>query len=485
MADTPSHPAGTQQSRGLKVILDSAMFFSSQVAARALNFFYFMVLAWSLPTDEFGILNYAISIVVMIDIVIDLGLSRHAMREMSKHPEQTSAYIMRLIPYKIAISLLTLAALWVWVTASGQAGDYTLILLFTSLGLLFSAPSMMLENVLQAHHKFAVISAAHMALSVVQFAVGGAILWFGGSTIAIAMTFTLTYLVYSSFMVWGVVSVGVTWQWRPDFSALLRSLPAAFPYLCSALIVLLAVRAEFLVLGLYGTAIDLGTFGIAAKIVEAALLLPLALATVMAPRFSKAHSIGPQPLSALYFSGLEVLLLLAFPAAIVTYALAPVLPMLLSDRAFGDLQSVVRHLFVGYPAACVFLFNTAILFGAQKQRYPLILLLSLAATQLAINFVLQSHYGLSGAVLSFGLFMATAALVSSTFILVAYAKGPGLSKALAAPGLAALVSLPVLLLAPVEYETVAIIGGLVIYMLTAGLVRKLLPGGANKLQLSV
>lgn len=469
----------------LKVVLDSALYFGSQLGARALNFIYFMILAWSLPTDEFGILNYAISIVVLIDIAIDLGLSRHAMREMSKHPEDTGKFIVRLIPYKIIAAIIALIGFWIWLETSGDMNTYKLIFIVTSLGLLLSSPAMMLENVLQAHHKFPLISSAHVALSIVQFTVGCAILWMGGSTIAVAMTFTATYFVYLSFMIYGVWKIQPTLNWQPDINALVSSLSPSFPYLCSALVVLLAVRAEFLILGHYGTPIDLGTFGMATKIIEASLLLPLALGTVMAPRFAKAHGMGSAALSKIYHSGLELLLLIAIPTAILSYGLAPIVPILLEGRDFHQIDNIIRILFVGYPVACVFIFNTSFLFGAERQRRPLALLITLAALQIAINIFFQSQYGIWGAAVSFGVFMALAAIGSTIFILIIYAQETGLVKSLITPITSGLCSFSILYLRPFEIEALTILASLLTYCFVVITLRKMMPGGPRPIQLSV
>jgi len=467
------------------VLRDSLLYFSSQIGARALNFFYFMILTWYLPTDEFGILNYALSIIVFLDILVDLGLSRLAMREMAKAPEKTGEFIIRLLPYKMLVAMLLYFALLFWVGQTQNNATYRMIFLISALGIFFTSPSMLLENVMQAHHRFALISGAHVALSIVQFAVGGTILLLGGSTVAIAVVFAVTNFVYAGFMLWGVRRMWPRTGWRWEGIAVLRSLPAAFPYLCSALIVLLAIRAEFLVLGRFGSPVDLGVFGMATKIMEAALLLPLALGTVLAPRFAKAHVAQGSALRDLYLSGLEVLFLVAMPAGILAYGLAPVVPVLLAGRDFGQIDQVLRVLFLGYPAACLFLFNTSLLFGAVRQRRPLMLLIVLAALQVSINVMLQSRYGIWGAADSFVIFMALAAVVSTGFIVIIYTGSTGLLRAVMAPLAGIVASVSVLLFVPIAFDPAAIAVALLVYGVTAFAVRQWMPGGARQISFQV
>lgn len=466
------------------VLRDSALYFSAQLGARALNFIYFLLLARSLPTDEFGVLNYVLTVIATLDIIIDLGLSRHAMREISRQPDETPDFLARLLPYKMAAAALVYALYCLWVLSLDQPMVYTLIAVFSALGLFFTSPAMLLENAVQAHHRFVVISSAHVALAVAQFAIGGAILLVGGSTVAISLIFAFTYLLYGTIMAAELRRLRV--RFRPILAPreILHTLPASLPYLISALIILLAIRAEFLVFGYFGTPVELGLFGMAVKIVEAGMLLPMALGGVMAPRFSKGHTQGGETLGRLYFSSLEILIALAVAAAIVAFLLVPMVPFILSEPGFTGIDRVLRLLFLGYPAACIFVFNTFFLFGASSQRWPLALLVTLAALQLALNIVLQARYGLTGAALSFTVFMGLAAMLSTGFILAAYTGVAGLRQCLAAPAGALVLAALTYLLSAGWPESARLVAALAIFAGGFLGARKLLPDHTTRIDLS-
>jgi len=467
------------------VLRDSTLYFGSQLGARALNFLYFLILARTLPTDEFGVLNYVLSVIIVLDIFIDLGLSRHALREISKNPDRTGEFVTRLLPYKMLASTVTFAGFCLWVGLSDQIATYKMISIFSALGLFFGSPAMLLENVMQAHHRFALISMANIALSVVQFALGGTIILAGGSTVMISFTFVVTYFIYASIMAWGV------WQLRPRFeprwnlTGLVSSLPAAFPYLLSALIIMLAIRAEFLVFGYFGSPVELGLFGMATKITEAGMLLPLTLTTVMAPRFAKAHAMPRQTLTHLYFSGIEVLLSVVLLATIIAYMLIPIVPVLLAEPEFQNIDTVLQIIFLGYPAACVFVFNTAVLFGAAKQRGPLFILTGLAAVQIGVNILLQSKYGMFGAAGSFVVFMAIAALASTIFILALYAQFSGYWRAFTGPSAGAFFALCLYFVLPFSSETLRLLGAMVVFVITVAFVRKTFPAHVGRIDLNL
>lgn len=430
------------------VIGNSALYFMAQLGARALNFLFFMLLANSLPTDEFGVLNYALGILVMVDIISDLGLSRFAMREMSKNPEVVQYFLNRILPYKIVISIVIYAMACLLIVLADLSSVHKWIVVLALIGLLFSAPSMFLENIIQANEGFGLISLAHIALSLTQFCIGGALLWAGAGTIAISLTFSVTNLVYLAFMLLGSMSLKYPWTKKMELFHVFRYLSRSLPYLLSAVVILLAIRAEFLILAFFGTPTELGVFGMASKLIEAALLLSLAFGTVMSPRFAKAFSGSPRQLEQIYLSGLELLLSLALVATLAAYALIPFLPFLFRETSFEIMPALMRIVLIGYPGASIFIYNTSLLFGAVNQRIPVAILTILMALQVLLNVLLQSKFGIWGAAWSFAIFMTFAALLSTGAILVIYADWRKVTGYMGTPLLGASIAGVVLLLLP-------------------------------------
>ncbi|MGB7241340.1 MAG: oligosaccharide flippase family protein, partial [Sulfitobacter sp.] len=397
---------------------DSGLYFGAQLGSRILNFVYFLILTRNLPIDEFGVLNYALSIVIMLDIVLDLGLSRHAMREISKAPHLSGMFVRRILPYKLAASTLVFLGFCLMMFLSDQPTTYKIINILAALGLFFTSPAMLFENILQANHRFALISLAHVILSCVQFVVGVGLILLGGSTILISLTFALTYFVYAGIVFWGARGLLFDIPARADYGALLRSVPSSFPYLVSAMVIMFAIRAEFVVLGFFGSKADLAVFGMATKIVEASLLLPMAFTTVMSPRFSMAHGQGRANLTRIYYSGLEMILLLAIPLCLAAFACVPLAQWALGGKEYDAIDDILYITFLGFTAASAFLFNTSALFGAVNQTRPVAILGALVLVQIGINIALQAPYGMWGAALAFVVFMAVAAICTTLAIMI-------------------------------------------------------------------
>jgi PST family polysaccharide transporter len=472
----------SRSAAGGSALRDSALYFGAQLGARILNFVYYLILTQNLPIDEFGVLNYALSIVILLDIVMDLGLSRHAMREISKAPERGGAFARRILPYKLAVSLLVFLGFCTMISLSDQPATYKAINILAALGLLFSSPAMFLENVLQAHHRFALISLAHIVLSCVQFVVGVSLLWMGGSTILISLTFALTTLVYAGMVGWGARKLLTEIPAKADYRALARSVPSAFPYLISAVVILFAIRAEFVILGFFGSKADLAVFGMATKIVEASLLLPMAFTTVMSPRFSMAHGQKKIDLTRIYYSGLEMILLLSIPLCLAAMAFVPVAQQILGTEEYDAIDDILYIIFLGYIPASVFLYNTSTLFGAVSQKRPLIILSALAIIQIGINLAMQAPYGMWGASASFVMFMVIAATGTTISIIYLFVGKSGLGSALIAPAIGALAAEGALIFFGVG--TFGLIAAIILCVATIFAFRRMCPGRVTALDLN-
>ncbi len=377
---------------------DSAVYFFAQLGARGLSFAFYFVLARSLPVDEFGYLNFALVLIVMIDIVIDLGLSRFASREVAKNHAETFWILRLFMPYKLAAAFAAFGLVWIGLDWGQVEQPGKSIVLYFAFGLFLTAPSMLVENVLQAHHKFRLISLAHIALSVSQAGLGVLVLWLSAKTSSIALVFVAANAAYLSVLLFGLSKIRTSKVRLASKRTFAACVPGALPFMLGAVIMLLSTRIEFFVLSWYGSAADLGVYGVVAKLVEVALLVPMALGSVMLPRFAVAHEGQGDSLTRVYAAGLQFLLCASIPVAALVWTFAFLLPLALNSPEFGISGSLASFQFLGYPFACVFVFNTFLLLGAPRQRTALVAWCLLAALQFLINVILQRNFGIYGTV---------------------------------------------------------------------------------------
>ncbi len=148
---------------------------------------------------------------------------------------------------------------------------------------------------------------------------------------------------------------------------------------------------------------SVATFGYAFKLGLLVSLAPLALATVLFPRFAEGHSTNEsQKLRALGTRGLRMGIFLAIPSTAALIALrGPVVTLLLERGAFGaNASAEVARLFgvllISIPAAVIAAHAQKMLYARQKTWWPALALLANCAVLAPLCPWVAARWGATG-----------------------------------------------------------------------------------------
>ncbi|MDI3550648.1 MAG: hypothetical protein PWQ15_1751 [Methanobacterium sp.] len=75
-----------------RIVKNTSVFFIAQVITYIIAFFYTINMARYLGAEGFGILTFGLSLVMILGITADLGLSPLVVREVSRNKSLTSQY---------------------------------------------------------------------------------------------------------------------------------------------------------------------------------------------------------------------------------------------------------------------------------------------------------------------------------------------------------------------------------------------------------
>jgi O-antigen/teichoic acid export membrane protein len=89
-----------------RIAKNTGILFSAQIIACILGFFYSIYMARYLGPVGFGVLSFAIALILIFGVFGDLGLSTLLTRELSKDKSLEEKYIGNFIPIKIILSIL-------------------------------------------------------------------------------------------------------------------------------------------------------------------------------------------------------------------------------------------------------------------------------------------------------------------------------------------------------------------------------------------
>lgn len=426
-------PAEARGREFRNVLRNTSYLTLAQLVTRVAGFVYVLALARFLPAAAFGHLNLVLTILLVADMVADLGLSRLILRELARAPARTRSVLARLVPLKLLLSGAVYGAIVAAALLCGAEAPLVHLLVLAGLSLLPSGLAMLAESALQAEQRFALVSLAHVGLSLGQAGLGLAALALGLGAPGTAAAFTVSYFAFLFVLARGLGPRRLPARPRIAGGVWLRWLGQALPFSVVGLVFALTMRADFLVLGLFASGEDLAVYGMAAKVTEAALLATIALGTALTPHFARHFAQARAELVALYLRALRFAFLLTVPAALAAMLLGPPLLGLVLQPSYDPAGPLVRLMFMSFPFWVGYFLNASLLLGGDRQHRSTLVLVALAVAQVATAFLLVPRFGPTGAAASFAVSGFVGWIGTTIYVESLLCVGAALRRAVAAP----------------------------------------------------
>jgi len=298
--------------------------FVGETAARALMLVYFLLMARLLGEREFGVYSYLASVCSMLVFIADPGLHTWLVRSVSQRREDPGVVLGRVLPVKVAASVLyvsTLAVFFVAGTGSVAASaavwvPAVVVALLTGwheyLWSVCSAVERMdVEAQLKFLNKLAVLAAglpvlvARRSLALTLLAMGAA------SAVTLVFGFARTARL--------VPGIRVSWSsgsWRAVVSA-------ALPLALNAVFLGLFFRVDMVVLAWAGVDVaEIGRYGASMRMVDTAGIVPFLIMSGVFPILAGLHAGDPAKLAETYGRLFKVLLVMGLGMCAATTVLA-------------------------------------------------------------------------------------------------------------------------------------------------------------------
>jgi O-antigen/teichoic acid export membrane protein len=405
------------------------------MAAKLVSFVYFLLLARWLDVAMFGILTYAATVAVLADTIADLGMGRVILRDVARAPHKAARLVRVMVPPKLIVALSLYAAMAVLLSGRFDEPGTPLVFAILGIGVAATGAAILLEQVLHAHGRFGFAAASHFVPTVVQLAAGALLYAAGGGAPAFAAALVCGTVAYLGIIVAGLRRIGVPLGLSGSVRDWLAAIAGALPFAAVTALLLLSLRVEFFVLGQMADAEQVGWFGSAARLFEAALTVPFAFGAVATPRLVQAFAKDIGSGEALYAQFARVLTIGAAAIALAGIVFAGPAVELLLPAAYAPATPILVVLLAGYPVLSLHLLNVSCMLALPSQRRPALLMCCLLALQAAIAVPMIAGGGGRGAATAFAVSAGLSALASSVAVRGWLTRGSVLPRA-CAPALA-------------------------------------------------
>ncbi len=356
-----------------------------------------LVVARHLGPESFGRLQYAITLLVVLGPLAELGLEPLVRRRLIDRPEEAGKVLAAVFRLRLAAGLISAAGLAAYAALGGETDEARGLLWILCLGLSQAAgmtPAIWLHATLRARVEVVASWVALAAGSAAKLAC----VWSGAGLAAFAWVWVGEAWLTCG-LVWALARrAGLPRLQGEELARTGRELLAnSWPVLASGLFVLINMRVDVVLLRNLAGEAETGVYVAAVKFSELGYFVPVALASSLLPWLLKARAEGEaaygRAVQKYYDLNLALAHVIVWP---ILWLAEPVIALAYGPDFAGAAEVLRWHA----PAAFFVFAGVArwqVLFNEGRQRFGLFCTVAGTALNIGLNAWLIPRYGAQGA----------------------------------------------------------------------------------------
>ena len=373
-----------------------AVVFSGRAVALVLQFLAFAVAAAYLEPALLGIYTFAIALTALFRLLPAFSFDPIVTRELAQQPAQEPELVPNAAYLRLALSVVAYAALAATLVLGGYDNVRTEAGLIAGLAL----PMIALDtfrNSLGVRLRLGWTSIADVLEA--TFTLGGAIVIAATG----AGVFAFLWLYVAAKALNGVVLLGAVarmadFDWKPKVGNWRGLLVAAAPLALATMLIALYFRIDMVVLARLKPAADVGQYGAAYRFLDALLLVPALVMSVLQPVIARSAVGDRSRLQRRYWRATQLMAVAGIGIAVLGVMTGPrALPAL---PGFEDYDGAGRALAVLSVAAALSFIGAVVqttLIATHRQRQLLYVAGAALLVNIALNAALIPPYSYMGA----------------------------------------------------------------------------------------
>lgn len=375
-----------------------------------------VMVARYLGPENFGLMNYVISYVMIFSILAAFGLDNIEIRELSRHNavKETimgTALAIRLFFAVIAVLLIFTTLLFF----ESDAFTFAMVMVY-SLSLIFGT-----LNVIRNYFTSIILNEYVVKTEISRTIVGA------GIKVALLLNHcSLAWFIAASAFDFVLVGggylysyrrkVGSVFAWKFDFSVARMLTKASFPLLLSGTAVIIYQKINAVMIRNMMDNASVGQFSAASKITELAVFVPMVIAQTVTPLLVKAHQEDIERYHVKRQQFMDIMVWSSIVIAVVMTLLAsPAIRILYGENYLAAIPVLQ---IMSWRAVCMALFGASgqLIVTENLQKYVIVRNIIGCAVAVLLNYLLIPVWGIVGSSIATVLTMAFSGYVSHFFI---------------------------------------------------------------------
>jgi O-antigen/teichoic acid export membrane protein len=371
---------------------------TSDVMNRATSFVLYAMVARHLGAQEFGQLTLAFTLFYTFQVFAVGGLKTLIVREVAKDRSKTWLYFLNGAMIVTFTSVVSIMALWGFVRVMHYPSTTTRVILLLSLGLLPYTISAVCEGLFQAWERMPYIACVNVPVNVAKVAGAFLLLSTNRGLYPVVLILLSSVVLIAAVEVWILLGKFSMQPASIDFHFSLNTMRSAATFLGIDGTLAVMSSLNILLLSKLATETQVGLYSAATQLLVPLLLVYQSIAQSIFPVMCRKVEPGFQSLKRIAGQAIEVLLVLALPAAAGLYFIGDRLISLLYknpafSQAFPALRVVAWVLILQVFTSVL----GQVLVASHREKITLRIVLVDTILNLLVGWPLISMFGLRGA----------------------------------------------------------------------------------------
>lgn len=399
-----------------KIIQNLSWLTLDKIVRMGLGLIVAILMARYLGPENFGLFNYALSVVAIIGVVAGLGLDGICTREIVRKKDAAEGIIATAVTLKFLGSLLAISLLAIGIVILNPEDSFTsLLIVLLSMTLLFKATEAIkswFESEVDSRYT---VWAENLAFTVSGLSKIGLIL------AQLELIYFALAVVLESIL--AAVSLVLLYRFKGNRIHLSAAslkvakllLKESWPLMLSSVAIIIYVRIDLIMLKIFSGTHEVGIYAAATKISEAWYFLPMIICSTFAPKIILAHQADKEDyrnlLGKLYFFLFWFALVLTAGFALGSKQLIH----LLYGAEYNTSASVLSIHFLASISVFLGVASNQYLLTENLQKLCLFRSVTGAISNVGLNLILIPKYGALGAAIATTLSYTISLLAISVF----------------------------------------------------------------------
>lgn len=242
-----------------------------------------------LGPDQYGMMNYVISIVSLFSIVAAFGLDNIEIRELAKNNKPKELLLGTSFYFRIALSVITYLLVIICLIITKADRETFILVLIYALSIVFSS-----FNVIRNYFT-SIVQNKYIVMTEIARSVIGASIKLGLLLLHASLIWFIVALVFDAILIAGGYftsyqkKIGYFSQWRFDNSVARYYIKEAFPLMLSGASVIIYQRIDQIMIRNMIDNASLGYFSVALRFSEFLMFIPMVISQTVTPLLVKEY----------------------------------------------------------------------------------------------------------------------------------------------------------------------------------------------------